>query len=812
MKIFTTLLFTGLAICGGTSYAQIAAWDFTGESELATSTAEVYNANLDASNVLTRGAGAPASPGANSFRTQGFQNDGIATTNTDYFQVTLSAATGYSMSLSSINAEMRGTATFAGGAGASNQFAYSLDGTTFTLIGAPAVLTANGPIPQVDLSGIAALQNVAEGTTVTLRFYASGNTTTGGWGFYSGSAGAYGLAIGGTVNSTTIPCQVPLTGPTAAAVSVCSGNAATLSATGVLSGTTLSWYNVATNGTALETGATYNTGILTTGTSFWVEEAEDGCPAGPRTEVVVTVNALPTVNAGADMTVCTGANVTLSGSGAVDYTWNNGVTNGTAFPANATMTYTVTGTDANGCTDTDDITITVSGTAPTANAGPDQNVCAGASVSLTATGTGTFTWDNGVQQAVPFTATTTTTYTVTVDNGVCTNTDQVTINVSQPSVAGTATISDADACVGDQLTGSVTGQTGNVQWFVQAPGFPYMAAGTGATLTTPAITTAGTYLVKAAVTNGACPAVETAPITVVVNTLPTVNAGADFTVCAGVPVAVSGSGASTYTWNNGVTNGTNFTATTTTTYTVTGTDTHGCTDTDDITITVTPLPTVNAGTDQTVCSGENVILSGSGATSYTWNNGVTNGTPFQASATTTYTVTGTTNGCSNTDQVVVTVNQTPVATVTMANGAVLTASPAGMSYQWYECVNDQPTGPTTITYAPTANGTYKVRVTSPQGCVSYSDCISTTSVGLEDVKANEAITLFPNPTKGKVTLSMAEGTNVNVVVYNALGKVVATLSNAQNGSVIDLGTAQAGVYMVQVSGEKGNTIHRIVRN
>ena len=44
--------------------------------------------------------------------------------------------------------------------------------------------------------------------------------------------------------------------------------------------------------------------------------------------VDVTVNALPTVDAGADVTICDGGSVTLSGSGAVTYSWDNNVSDG----------------------------------------------------------------------------------------------------------------------------------------------------------------------------------------------------------------------------------------------------------------------------------------------------------------------------------------------------------------------------------------------------------------------------------------------------------------------------------------------------
>lgn len=191
------------------AFSQIAAWDFTGEASPATSTADVYNTGLDASSVMTRGAGAPASSGTNSFRTTGFLNNGIATSNTDYFQVTLSATPGNVLNLSTIDARFAGTASYCASPGVTMQFAYSLDGTTFTLIGSPQTLIGTpSTLTQIDVSGISALQNVSDATTVYLRYYASGQTTTGGWGFYSPAASAYGLAIGGSI---TPACTAPTT-------------------------------------------------------------------------------------------------------------------------------------------------------------------------------------------------------------------------------------------------------------------------------------------------------------------------------------------------------------------------------------------------------------------------------------------------------------------------------------------------------------------------------------------------------------------------------------------------------------------------
>jgi gliding motility-associated-like protein len=155
-----------------------------------------------------------------------------------------------------------------------------------------------------------------------------------------------------------------------------------------------------------------------------------------------------------------------------------------------------------------------------------------------------------------------------------------------------------------------------------------------------------------------CEQVET--ITVTVNPLPIVDAGPDQTLCAGDQSVLNGSGATTYVWDNGVTDGVSFTPAATATYTVTGTGAGGCQGTDQATVTVNPVPIINAGPDQIICIGDPVTLTASGAGIggvYAWDNGVTDGLAFNPIATNTYTVTGTNSGlCSATDQVTVTIN------------------------------------------------------------------------------------------------------------------------------------------------------------
>lgn len=355
------LLLSFLFILPFISNAQIASWDFNGETALATSTAEVYNSNLDASAVLTRGAGAAASAGANSFRTVGFQNDGIATTNTDYFENTFSAITGYQLSLTSIDARFSGTSSFSSTPGVSMQYAYSLDGTNFTLIGSPFIQIGSGPMPQIDLSGITALQNVADNITVTIRLYASGQTTTGGWGYNSAATlGTIGLAFGGTVTLAS-GCD------TYATISPSACETYT-SPSGLYTWTTSDSYNDTIPNAALcdsiitvdltinqpETTSA-SASICTGQTYIFGTQTLDDTDAGAHTEVFQNMNGCDsTVNL--TLSVVTGYTETASATICEDETYVFGMQNLTNETGNP---YMESFTSIGGCDSTVTLTLTV---------------------------------------------------------------------------------------------------------------------------------------------------------------------------------------------------------------------------------------------------------------------------------------------------------------------------------------------------------------------------------------------------------------------------------------------------------------------
>ncbi|GBL36103.1 mucin-17 [Filimonas sp.] len=153
-----------------------------------------------------------------------------------------------------------------------------------------------------------------------------------------------------------------------------------------------SFDNVDIQQSTLVTGTpTYLSSVVATTTFYVDEKGTNGCFSS-RTPVTVTVNTPPTlsINPIPNDSVCTGAPLTLSGSGAVSYIWNGNPTtvNGdTTFSSAVAGTFTVTGTDANSCTNTKTITIylhpVLSGTA---TATPNA-FCLGGNTALTATAT-----------------------------------------------------------------------------------------------------------------------------------------------------------------------------------------------------------------------------------------------------------------------------------------------------------------------------------------------------------------------------------------------------------------------------------------
>ena len=152
--------------------------------------------------------------------------------------------------------------------------------------------------------------------------------------------------------------------PEANGTSICSGDKATLSATGRGD---ISWYDAPTGGNLLINDSQYLTEPLTTSTTFYAEDYT--ClPSSSRTAVTVTINPLPTANAGADRSIYSGGTTRIGSVGVPGntYSWTSEPDGFTSFISNPevspdiTTNYTLVETIAEtGCTNTNSVNVTI---------------------------------------------------------------------------------------------------------------------------------------------------------------------------------------------------------------------------------------------------------------------------------------------------------------------------------------------------------------------------------------------------------------------------------------------------------------------
>ncbi|NUO02468.1 MAG: hypothetical protein HUU01_17830, partial [Saprospiraceae bacterium] len=259
---------------------------------------------------------------------------------------------------------------------------------TFTVVADPSISTHPAGTT-LCVSGTHTLSVVAAGGTpsLTYQWQSSPDGTT--WTNISGATGTsyttptistttqYRVVVSasgsgcGTVNSnaaivTINPAATVNAGPDQ---SVCAGNTVTLAGTRGGAATSSTW---TTSGTGTFSNASLVNAVYTpsaadiaAGTVTLTLTTND--PTGPCTavsdQVIITIRPNPTVNAGADASVCLGSSKTLTavasgGTSPYAYAWSNGLGAGaskTVTPS-ITTTYTVTATDNYGCSGSDQVT------------------------------------------------------------------------------------------------------------------------------------------------------------------------------------------------------------------------------------------------------------------------------------------------------------------------------------------------------------------------------------------------------------------------------------------------------------------------
>ncbi len=435
-----------------------------------------------------------------------------------------------------------------------------------------------------------------------------------------------------TLNATAIPSIM------------CSGQTGTLNAGGAITYTWFPGNLVGASQTVIVFGTTIYTVI---GTNIF------GCTNSVTAILPVfipTIVAFPAI-------ICKNGSSTLTAFGANSYTWQPGNINSAtiAVSPTASASYTVSGTFSLGCISSTVVFVSVvPDPTVTAVANP-TGICPGGVSFLQAFGAASYFWlpplNVNTYSALASPAATTIYTVIGYNIAGCADTATVQVTV-YPVPTVTANALPHAICRGNSSTLTASGAN-SYTWFPM--GTP------GATLVvTPSVTTI--YTVVGSNTFG-CTNSDTTVVYVGPNL--SVNASPSV-ICLGQTSILSASGGTVYLWNPSGLNGSTIsvTPTITTNYTLTGTDFIGCPETLTLQVVVNPNPTITAAaTPSSICSGENVTLTATGANFYNWTPGNFSGSVVTTfvNSTTIFTVVGTNAfGCSDTKTILVTVNNCTV--------------------------------------------------------------------------------------------------------------------------------------------------------
>ena len=509
-------------------------------------------------------------------------------------------------------------------------------------------------------------------------------------------------------------------------------------------------------------------------TSIYTLQASSVSPYCVRTATIsVTAYSLPVIGIAASSTnVCAGTQLTLTPSGAVNYSLGiPAQQTGTLFtltPPGSTI-YTIYGSDGFGCKNTNTVQIVVTATPNVSANTPNVNLCPRDTAVIVASGANSYTWHPGALtgNTVQVSPLSTTIYTVSGSIGNCVRSTTLLLNaVQSPTV--NLTSSNAGVCPGNSITILANGAS-SYTWL------PGNTNGSGLTLVGTA-TASGQYSVFG---TNAYNCRDTAYVNFYIIPNPTVVIVAQPTVlCVGDTCLMLANGATNYTWQPGNHVGTSYTVnpSTNTNYTIAGTN-GSCTTSSSIAIQVNPYPNLGVVSNPSiVCSGGQSTLTAFGASSYSWVSMAQTSQSIVVvpTGTSIYSVIGTSQACSSTQTVLVQVYTNSLQVVSPSvicrgESATLTASGA-LTYTW-SSVNNSPQ----LVVYPIADTILVLSSTDANNCqtqvtitILVSECVS-----LGELDEARQIRIYPNPNQGDFTLLWEQqqaGTRLRI--FNNLGQLV----------------------------------------
>lgn len=447
------------------------------------------------------------------------------------------------------------------------------------------------------------------------------------------------------------------------------------------------------------------------------------------------------------------------------------------------------------------------GVAPPVNLGPDAIICGSYLVNATTVTGVTYSWSTG--QASPIlNITNSGIYAVAVaDVNGCIGTDSINVNILPSPTVNLGP--DINSCSQSTLLDAGT----------QALGSTYLWSSNAnyANTQTVNVTNAGSYIITVVNPTG-CTDSDT--INVALNGVD-VDLGADIVSCSSPVILNAGNVGANYSWSTGALSQT-ISVTTPGNYTVIVTK-NGCVDVDVINISFGTAPSVDLGPDITACDIA-TLDAGTAGSIYSWSNGA-NTQIVNVTQTGTYSVmVSIGNGCGTTDQVNVTIYQSPTANFTYTNpqpavynfNSLSSTGSLPFTYSWN--FGDGTTSNLQNPQHIYANaGSYQVTLV-----ITHANCGSSTyqtevtsATGIEDGTLGGDVSIYPNPNNGifTVTSNNLQADEFSIAVTDIQGRNVYynVLKNVNGFSQeINLESLAKGVYIVKLSDGTRSGFTRVI--
>ena len=408
---------------------------------------------------------------------------------------------------------------------------------------------------------------------------------------------------------------------------------------------------------------------------------------------------------------------------------------------------------------------TATNTLTTVSAGPDLYACNGGAVTLTGTGAQTYSWTPNVANGSTFTPSINQAYTLTgFDANGCSAWDQTNILLENFSIDAGQNLT---VCQGDSAVLTATGSP-NIIWNNNdvSNGIPFYPLNSG-------------YITAFATSANGCLASDSVLLTV--NPAPSIDAGQDFYTCPGDSITLLASGGTNLIWNGSIANDTTFVPNASATYVVSGESNLGCIGSDTLHVFYGTFPDLNAGQDQSVCFGDEVILYGTGGIFMSWSNNIADSIPFVPQQSGSYVLTGASNeGCIGTDTVYVSVND--ASSNTISASAIDSYTLNGQTY--------------------TASGTYSQILTNAAGCDSLLTLNLTLDfTGLQE-NVGTSLLVYPNPAQDLIFLAVdTDLIGSNVMICDALGRIILETTLQKEETSIELREFTSGTYLIKVGSQ-----------